>query len=122
MTVETCVCCSMISESQMRYASRVPCHGRSWRPWARCHRMTREENVAGMPPVYLHPSGERLRRLFRRPGGALQRHQGAGLVEMDHGVELVGHVGLEVMALALGLRAVDHADRALQPRRAHFTR
>src|ERR1700741_572955 len=36
MTAATCVCCSITSESQMRYGSRVPCQGRSWRPWRRC--------------------------------------------------------------------------------------
>src|SRR6202795_1925091 len=28
----------MISDSQMRYGSRVACHGRPCRPWRRCHR------------------------------------------------------------------------------------
>src|SRR6187551_2601726 len=36
MTVATCVCCSMISETQIAYGSRVACHGRSWRPWCLC--------------------------------------------------------------------------------------
>ena len=31
----------MISDTQMRYGSRVPCHGRSWRPCTRCHATTR---------------------------------------------------------------------------------
>src|SRR5260221_7428389 len=30
----------MISDSQMRYGSRVPCQGRPCRPWRRCHRMS----------------------------------------------------------------------------------
>jgi len=34
--VPTWVCCSMTSESQTRYGSRVPCHGSPWRPWRRC--------------------------------------------------------------------------------------
>ena len=37
------------------------------------------------------------------------------VVEVDHGVELVGESRLEVVAVALGLGAVDHADRALEP-------
>src|SRR6266581_5695373 len=41
MTVATCVCCSMISDSQMRYASRVFCHGRSLRPARLCQAMSR---------------------------------------------------------------------------------
>src|SRR6187399_496086 len=36
MTVATWVCCSMISESQIAYGSRVPCHGRSCRPCFFC--------------------------------------------------------------------------------------
>src|SRR5882672_2976101 len=37
MTAATWVCCSITSESQIRYGSRVPCQGRAWRPWRRCH-------------------------------------------------------------------------------------
>src|SRR3989344_1750929 len=33
MTVATCVCCSMISETQMRYGSRLRFHGSVLRPW-----------------------------------------------------------------------------------------
>jgi len=44
MTVATWVCWSITSESQMRYALRVPCHGRSWRPWARCQSMSFRAN------------------------------------------------------------------------------
>ena len=40
-------------------------------------------------------------------------------VEVDDRVELVGEPGVEVVALALGLGPVDHADRALEPRFAH---
>jgi len=32
MTAATCVCCSITSDSQMRYGSRVPCQGRPLRP------------------------------------------------------------------------------------------
>src|SRR5215475_9278027 len=41
MTVATCVCCSMTSESQMRYGSRVRCHGRSCRPAFFCQAISR---------------------------------------------------------------------------------
>src|SRR5215468_8542827 len=41
MTVATCVCCSMISDSQIRYGSRVRCHGRSRRPKRRCQAINR---------------------------------------------------------------------------------
>jgi hypothetical protein len=34
---------------------------------------------------------------------------------VDHGVELIGETGVEVVALALGLRTVDHADGAFEP-------
>src|SRR5574338_18890 len=47
MTVATCVCCSMISEIQIAYGSRVPCHGRWWRPWRRCQAMS----VAAKPVI-----------------------------------------------------------------------
>ena len=42
-TVATCVCCSMISDTQIRYGSRVRCHGRSCRPWTRCQATIRRE-------------------------------------------------------------------------------
>src|SRR5262245_36691165 len=45
MTVATWVCCSMISDSQMRYGSRVFCHGRSWRPCCFCHATTVEKKL-----------------------------------------------------------------------------
>src|SRR5215831_4492718 len=49
MTVATCVCCSMISESQMRYGSRVRCHGRSRRPAFFCQAISRAAKEAGAP-------------------------------------------------------------------------
>ena len=49
----------MISASQIRYASRVPCHGRSCRPCARCHADRRVANErAG--------AGRRRRRTLRQ--------------------------------------------------------
>jgi hypothetical protein len=47
---------------------------------------------------------------------ALQRLDGARLVEVDHRVELAREIGVKVVALALGVGAVDHADRPLQVR------
>src|SRR5919108_4163111 len=44
MTAATWVCCSMTSESQIRYGSRVPCHGSPRRPWRRCQAMSFEAN------------------------------------------------------------------------------
>src|SRR3990167_10486913 len=41
MTVVTCVCCSMISDTQMRYGSRLRFHGRVLRPWRSYHASTR---------------------------------------------------------------------------------
>src|SRR4051812_23465040 len=40
MTVLTCVCCSMISDTQTRYGVRSRCHGRSWRPYLACQAMS----------------------------------------------------------------------------------
>src|SRR3546814_7371932 len=41
MTVVTCVCCSITSDSQTRYGARGCCQGRSWRPCASNHCSTR---------------------------------------------------------------------------------
>src|SRR5882672_10511161 len=61
--------------------------------------------------------GESLGCLARFPfGGALERFNSAGFVEMDHRVELFGQTRTEVVAHALRLRTVDHSDRAFQPR------
>src|SRR5580704_14005055 len=46
MTAATRVCCSMISETQMRYGSVVPRHGRS-RASARYHAISPERNSTG---------------------------------------------------------------------------
>src|SRR5574338_1494263 len=37
----------MISETQIAYGSRVPCHGKSWRPWRRCQ----ATSVAAKPVI-----------------------------------------------------------------------
>jgi len=51
------------------------------------------------------------------PGeGALERFDGAGVIDVDERVELPGGAGREVVALAFGLRSVDDADRALKAR------
>src|SRR5947209_127551 len=59
-----------------------------------------------------------LGRFFRDPAAAaLERLEGMRFVQMDHRVELPHQLRMEVMALALGFRKVDDADRALQARR-----
>src|SRR5438046_5750561 len=66
---------------------------------------------------WLHPRWKSLRRLGAAPFGiALQRLDRACFVEVEKGVELQRQLRMEVAALALGVRAVDHADRALEPR------
>ena len=45
--------------------------------------------------------------------GCVERVQRVGAVEVDDRVELVGQVGVEPVARALGVRPVDHPDRAL---------
>jgi hypothetical protein len=45
----------------------------------------------------------------------LEGPQRARRVDVDHDVELLGEVRVEVVARALRLGTVDHADRALQP-------
>ncbi|MNK95946.1 hypothetical protein D3C87_1162070 [compost metagenome] len=47
ITAATWVCWSMISDSQIRYGSRVFCHGRSCRPCVRCHVTTRAPKSSG---------------------------------------------------------------------------
>src|SRR4051812_18288912 len=46
----------------------------------------------------------------------LERFHRAGLVEVHHGVELLGQAGLEVVAHPLRVGPIDDADRALQTR------
>jgi hypothetical protein len=50
-------------------------------------------------------------------GGALQRLDRPGPIVVEHAVELPAEIGMEVVTLALGVRAVDDADRPLEPRR-----
>ena len=66
------------------------------------------------------PDGECLGHLgLRCPfGRTLQRLDPAGAVDVDHGVELHGEAGVKVVAGALGIRPIDHADGALEPRLA----
>src|SRR5918992_4192351 len=70
-------------------------------------------------PIGAHAShGERirLRQLSLLPlARALERLHGLRLVDMDHGVELLGERRVEVVREALGLGPVDDADRALEP-------
>src|ERR1700733_12885177 len=52
-TVATCVCCSMISESQTRYGVRGDCHGRSCRPCAsyQCKSRSAKESARGISEI-----------------------------------------------------------------------
>src|SRR5262245_22675358 len=52
------------------------------------------------------------------PGGAFERLDGAGLINVDHRIELVRETGAEVVALPLCARSVHDADRPLQTRDA----
>src|SRR5688572_504130 len=64
-----------------------------------------------------HPTRIGLRHIPGMPSRhALERLDGAGLVDVDHGVELLRQTGVKVVALALGLGSIDHADRALEAR------
>ena len=63
----------------------------------------------------LEAGREGLGRLAAVPlGAALEWFHGVGVIEVDDGVELVDESGAEVVAVALGLGAVDHADGALE--------
>src|SRR2546423_15612626 len=60
-----------------------------------------------------------LRRLARLPEGvAFERLDGGRLVEVYNCVELLGELRVEVVAQPLGLRSVDDADGAFEPRLA----
>lgn len=66
------------------------------------------------PSLASDAEGIGIRHLLRSPQLALvERLHGAGLVEVEHSVELLGHRRLEVVADALRLGAVNHADGAL---------
>ena len=54
----TWVCCSMTSDSQTRYGSRVFCQGSSLRPWLRCQRDDcAGESPAGNPRAHAPSAG-----------------------------------------------------------------
>src|SRR5258708_29619508 len=62
-------------------------------------------------PSALHADGECLRYLICLPSGsALERLERTCLIEMQHGIELVRHPRPEVVAHALGFRAVHLPD------------
>ena len=48
-------------------------------------------------------------------GRPFERLQRRAVINVDHAVELIGEVRIEVVASKLGLRAVDHADRPMPP-------
>src|SRR6185437_2941972 len=63
----------------------------------------------------LLPGGPGLRRLPGcPPRGWLERLDRARLIKVQHRVELTGQARVEVVTHALGLRRVDHANRALE--------
>jgi len=73
--------------------------------------------MVGAKSSALDPERIGLRCLGLRPGGTgFQWFDGAGAVDVDYRVELGRQLRREVVALAFGLRPVDHADSALQPR------
>ena len=45
----------------------------------------------------------------------LQRFERASFIEMNERIKLLGQARLEIVAPALGFRAIDHADRSLEP-------
>src|ERR1700704_4550166 len=64
----------------------------------------------------LHREREGLRHFSRFPfRRGFERFDCPRLIEMEHGVELVRQTRPEVVALALGVRTVNHADRPLEP-------
>jgi hypothetical protein len=78
---------------------------------------------AGPKGSYSNPAEHRIRIRFWNiaqlpPGRALQWLDRACLVDMDHGIELVRHPSPEVVAGALGLRAIDDPDGPLEAGRA----
>src|SRR4051812_37143453 len=46
---------------------------------------------------------------------AFERLEGPGLAQVDDGVELLRHAGVEIVALPLRFGGVDHANGPLQP-------
>src|SRR5215216_5460012 len=76
--------------------------------------------IGNASPRLLNAGRECLRYFTRLPclptRGALQRLDRSRLVEMNDGIELLWQPRVEVVTLALRLRAVDDPDGALQPR------
>src|SRR5512137_368497 len=85
MTVATCVCCSITSDSQTRYGSRVRCQGRSCRPLLACQATSRAAKArpplrADTPPdeaEFLGTDQHRFAGGFRARGGAGRLQFGA---------------------------------------------
>lgn len=68
-------------------------------------------------PARLDPRRERLGDFARRPHWRLlERLDGAGMIDVNDGVELLCEVGVKVVALPLRLRPIDDADRAFEQR------
>src|SRR4029453_2771412 len=114
LTVATCVCCSMISDSQTRYGSPVPCHGKSWRPWAPCQAMRRAAKLRVIATALA--LAEALARLLRRFGLRILRDQ---LFERTARGGVVVQIGLrrcdvEERIRHLVARRIDRDQRALR--------
>src|SRR3982074_1757191 len=78
-------------------------------------------DIPSLPP--LHREGECFRRLADFPvRRGFERFDRLRLLEMEHHIELIRQTRLEVVALPLGFRAVDHADCALEARDAQLFR
>ena len=52
---------------------------------------------------------------MRRGRGGIHRLDRGGTIDVDHGIELLGQAGAEIVAVALRQRAIDHPDGALEP-------
>src|SRR3977135_4390711 len=87
-------------------------------------RTGRSSTIGSSGPVMSWPrqmwsdrEGEGLGYLARFPfSGGFERLDRPCLIEMKYCVELVRQPRVEIVALPLGLRSVDDADRALEPR------
>src|SRR5438552_856771 len=130
-----------VSRSTSRVASLAPLSSRAtyWLrglrrllplPWANSTRPRAPSGIVRLPSSVTAPAVTRtsssnatlldrerigLRHLARvPPRGALEGLDGARLVEVQHGVELLGQPRAEVVARALGVRTIDHADGPLE--------
>src|SRR3954470_13630004 len=96
----------------------VPRQG-SWCLGLRCRENSCRANIAA-PAVeqkYINPSNpERIGLRHALPLLHRQRRHRAGLLEPNICIELVRQRSIEIVARKLGLRPIDHADGALQPR------